>query len=67
MSDNAMTDALKHPRPDFPFAQVGDDTITALSKLAAILKNKFQKPIAPELVHVPIKPLKTNNLQHWSN
>jgi hypothetical protein len=55
MNVNDMTDALKHLHPDFPFAQVGDDTITALSQLAAIFKTKFQKPLAPELVQAPIK------------
>jgi hypothetical protein len=40
---------------DVPFAQVGDDTITALEKLTAIFKNKFQKPSAPELIQAPRK------------
>jgi hypothetical protein len=50
-----MTDASKHPHPDVPFAQVGDDTITALAKLVAIFKNQFQKPLAPELIQAPLK------------
>jgi hypothetical protein len=28
---NDMTETLKHPHPDLPFATVGDDTIIALS------------------------------------
>jgi hypothetical protein len=39
MAVNDMTDALKHPHPDVPFAQVGDATITALSQLEEILKD----------------------------
>jgi hypothetical protein len=52
---NEMTNALKHPHPEVPFAQVRDDTITALAQLAAIFKNKFQKPTAPELIQAPLK------------
>jgi hypothetical protein len=37
-----MTDALKHPHPDVPFATISDDTITALTTLAAIFKNKLK-------------------------
>jgi hypothetical protein len=55
MAANEMTDALKHTHPDIPFAQVGDYTITALEKLAAIFKNKFQKPLAPEIIQAPLK------------
>jgi hypothetical protein len=55
MAANYMTDVLKHPHPDGPFAKIGDDTLTALSQLAAIFKNKFQKPLAPELVQAPLK------------
>jgi hypothetical protein len=55
MDANDMPDALKHPQPDVPFAKVGDDTITALAKFAAISKNKFQKPSAPELLQAPLK------------
>jgi hypothetical protein len=43
MTANDMTDALKHPNTDVPFTTVIDDTIIALSQLAAIFKNKFQK------------------------
>jgi hypothetical protein len=55
MAANDMTNALKHPNPEVPFAHVGDDTITALTQLAAIFKNKFQKPKAPELTQAPLK------------
>jgi hypothetical protein len=55
MAENDTTDALSHHHPDVPFTQVGDDTITALAKLASSFKNKFQKPLAPELIQAPIK------------
>jgi hypothetical protein len=55
MAANAMTDALQNPDPDVTFATVGDYTIAALSQLTAIFKNKFQKPLAPELVQSPVK------------
>jgi hypothetical protein len=55
MAANDMANALKHPHPEVQFAQVGDDTITSLAQLAAIFKNKFQKPTAPELIQAPLK------------
>jgi hypothetical protein len=47
MAANAMDKALKKPHPEVTFYQVADDTITALTQLAAIYKNKFVKPKAP--------------------
>jgi hypothetical protein len=55
MAANDMTNALKHHHPEVPFAHVGDDTITALTQLAEIFKNKFQKPKSPEFTYLPIK------------
>jgi hypothetical protein len=55
MAAKYMTKALKHPHPEVPFAHVGDDTITALTQLAGIFKNKFQKPKLSELTHSPTK------------
>jgi hypothetical protein len=49
IDDNHMTNALKNPHPDAPFAHIGDDTIAALTRLAEIFKNKFQKLKSPEL------------------
>jgi hypothetical protein len=40
MDANDMTDELKHPHPDAPFAQVDDDTLTALARLEAIFKQQ---------------------------
>jgi hypothetical protein len=50
-----MSNVLKNPHPEVPFAQVGDETIAALTKLAEILKNKFQKFQAPGLPNAPAK------------
>jgi hypothetical protein len=55
MATNEMSNALKHPHPEVTFSHVGDDTITALTQLAEIFKNKFQKPKSLELTHSPIK------------
>jgi hypothetical protein len=43
MAAQDMTDALKHPYPDVPLANIGDDTITALEKLSEIFTRKFKK------------------------
>jgi hypothetical protein len=55
MASNDMSNALKNPHPEVPFAQVGDDTIAAITKLAEIFKNKFQKVQAPGLSNAPAK------------
>jgi hypothetical protein len=56
MAAQDMTDALRHPNPDFPFATIGDDTITALATLSEIFTIKFTKP---EVNNVPPSPKKT--------
>jgi hypothetical protein len=48
MAANDMSNALKKSHHDVPFAQVGDDTIAALTKL-------FQKVKAPGLSNAPAK------------
>jgi hypothetical protein len=58
MAANDMTNALKNHHPVVPLAQVGDDTIAALTQLAETFKNKFQKVKAPELSNAPIKAAK---------
>jgi hypothetical protein len=55
MADHAMTDALKHTHRYYPLSKIGDDTITALTTLAAIFRNKYNKPPALELIDSPIK------------
>jgi hypothetical protein len=79
MAANNMTNTLKNTHPAVPFAQVGDDTIAALTQLADIFKNKFQTVKAPELSNAPIKaaknkrpavmaqPILTSPMQHKYN
>jgi hypothetical protein len=55
MAAHDTTDALKHPHPYVTFATIGDETITAPTTLAAILKNKFKKPLALEIIESPIR------------
>jgi hypothetical protein len=43
MAANDMSNALKNPHPEEPYSHIGDDNITALTTLAEIFKNKFQK------------------------
>jgi hypothetical protein len=53
MAAKYMTDALQNPHPEVPFASVGDDTILALSDLAAIFKLKLRQPTSPAPQAVP--------------
>jgi hypothetical protein len=48
-----MMDALHNPHPEVPFAHVGDDTILALTELAAIFKLKLRQapPPTPPAAH----------------
>jgi hypothetical protein len=55
MAANDISNALKNPPPQVPFAQIGDDTIEVLTKLAEIFKNKFQKVQTPGLANAPAK------------
>jgi hypothetical protein len=55
MAAQDMTDALKHPHPDIPFAAIGDDTISALATLLEILTRKVKKAEAPVIPPAPIK------------
>jgi hypothetical protein len=55
MAAQDMTDALKHPHPDIPFATIGDDTISALATLAEIFTRKFKKAEAPVIPPAPSK------------
>jgi hypothetical protein len=41
MAAKDMTDALQNPHPEVSFTSVGDDTIAALTDLAAIFKLKL--------------------------
>jgi hypothetical protein len=57
MAANDMSNALKNSHPEVPFSHIGDDTITALTTLAEIFKNKFKKCKSPDFqLHLP-RPL----------
>jgi hypothetical protein len=47
MAAKDITDALQNPHPEVPFASIGDDTISALSDLAAIFKLKLRQTPSP--------------------
>jgi hypothetical protein len=53
MDAKDMTDALKNPHPEIPFARVGDDTISALDDLAEIFKLKLRQTLVPTPQVVP--------------
>jgi hypothetical protein len=67
MAANDISNALKNPHPEVPFSHIWDDTITALTTLAEIFKNKFQKVHIPGLPTAPAKvaeltfPAKSSN------
>jgi hypothetical protein len=56
-----MTDDLKHPHPDAPFATIGEDTITALATFLEIFTGNFTKL---EANNVPPSPQK-NASNKW--
>jgi hypothetical protein len=69
MAAQDMTDALKHPHPNVPFATIGNDTISALATLAEIFTRKF-KNRKPLTVHLHCKKLQLTNdktLNHRHN
>jgi hypothetical protein len=53
MAANGMVDALQNPHPEVPFIRVRDDTISALSELAAIFKLKLRQTPSPTPQAVP--------------
>jgi predicted RNase H-like nuclease len=55
MAANDMPNALKNTHPEVAFSHIGDDTITALTTLAEIFKNKFQKVQTQGLPTAPAK------------
>jgi hypothetical protein len=52
MADHDMADATKHPHPDVTFSTIGDDTIMAITTLAAIFRNQFKKPLSPMIIYM---------------
>jgi hypothetical protein len=55
MASKDMTDALQNPHPEVQFARVGDDTIFALTDLAAIFKLKLRQTPSPTPQAAPPK------------
>jgi hypothetical protein len=66
MAAKDMTDALKNPHPEVPFASVGDDTIKALADLAAIFKLKLQQAPSPVTQASPDTIIQRPNLIPFS-
>jgi hypothetical protein len=62
MAAKDMTDALQNPHHAFPFATVGDDTISALTDLAAIFKLKLQQAPSPAAQASPLKVISRPSL-----
>jgi hypothetical protein len=62
MAAKDMTDAFRKPHPDVPFANVGDDTIQALTDLAAIFKLKLQQSPSPATQAGPTKGVPRSSL-----
>jgi hypothetical protein len=55
MAANYMSNALQNPHPEEPFSHIRDDTIAALTTLAEIFRNKFQKVQILGLPNAPAK------------
>jgi hypothetical protein len=55
MAAKYISNVLKNPHPEVPLSHIGDDTITALTTLAEIFKNKFQKVQIPGIPTAPAK------------
>jgi hypothetical protein len=62
-----MTDALQNHHPAVPFASVRDDTISALTDLAAIFKLKLQQTPSPAPQALPPKVFPHPSLAPSSN
>jgi hypothetical protein len=62
MAARDMTDAFHNPRPDVPFTSVRDDTIEALTDLAAIFKLKLQQAPYPATQASPAKVIPRSSL-----
>jgi hypothetical protein len=67
MAAKDMADALQNPHPEVPFASVGDDTISALTDLAAIFKLKLQQTPSPAPQAAPPKVFPHPSLAPSSN
>jgi hypothetical protein len=62
MAAKDITDALQNLHPEVPFASVGDDTIAALTNLAAIFKLKLRQAPSPATQASPDKVVQCPSL-----
>jgi hypothetical protein len=67
MAAKDMTDALLNLHPEVPFASVGDETIAALTDLAAIFKLKLRQTPSPASQAAPPKVFPRPSLAPSSN
>jgi hypothetical protein len=67
MAAKDMMDDLQNPHPEVPFASVGDDTIEALTDLAAIFKLKLRQTLSPTTQDAPAKVVQRQSLAPSSN
>jgi hypothetical protein len=67
MAAKDMTDALQNTHPEVPLARVGDDTISALTELAAIFKLKLRQTPPSTLPAAPPKVTQSPSLAESSN
>jgi hypothetical protein len=67
MDAKDMTDALQNPHTEVPFARIGDDTISALAKLATIFKLKLRQTPPPTLPDAPPRVTQRPCLAESSN
>jgi hypothetical protein len=67
MAAKDMTDALQNPHPEVPYARVGDDTILALTDVAAIFKLKLRQTPSPTPQAAPPKVTQRPCLAEPSN
>jgi hypothetical protein len=62
MAAKDVMDALQNPHPEVPLASVGDDTIAALTDLAAIFKLKLRQTPPPAPQGAPAKVVQRPSL-----
>jgi hypothetical protein len=62
MAAKDMMDAFQNPHPDVPFTSVEEDTITALTDLAATFKLKLKHQPSPDTQASPAKVVPRPNL-----
>jgi hypothetical protein len=53
MAAKDMMDAFQNPHPEVPFTSIGDDTVKALTDLAAIFKLKLKQALSPVTQALP--------------